>query len=742
MSNIGFYPVKSRCLRYLPAVILICFVAVAIYSNTFQSPFVFDDQPTIQENAKIRNPGNFFTPDVLRSPRPLVDFTFALNYHFGKLRVFGYHLVNLFIHIANGILVFFLSRMLFRKLSGMDDPDSFLAALFAALIFIAHPLQTQAVTYIAQRYAAMAAFFYLAAVLSYILARDVKSAQNPLTRYGFFLASFFSGVLAFLSKQNSASLPLAILLVEYVCYDQSRRGWGKKLVLILPGVALCGFVYAYNMGLFRQEIQFATLLEDVSEMARETQGISRWRYLCTQFNVISIYIRLLLIPIHQNLDYLYPFKNGFFDGATPYAFIFLSGILFAAGWIRKKIPVVFLGILWFFVTLSVESSIIPIRDALFEHRLYLPMFGFSLILGHGGNRLLAKWRPWGYVGMLLILILLSVSTFYRNAIWRDEVSLWSDVATKNPSNFRALANLGIAYQDRGEIKAALANYDAAIRLSPDYYVVLYDKGVLLGQMGRTEEAIALFNEALRIKPNYAKALVNLGVAVARKGDSGKAIAYLQQALTIQPDSFEANLNLATIFANNGKLESAADHYLRALRMEPDNAKLHSKVGVVLHVLSRYHDAADHFREAIRIEPNSAEAYLNLANSQMSLNMPDEAIQAYKETIRLNPASLEGYTNLGVVLMKTGDKEEAVKQFHAAVKIKPDSVEARINLGSALYYQGKVPEAMEQFGIALQLKPDSKEIFDKINGIILSKPVTSKEPVKSPDPGNSGESRRP
>ena len=142
-------------------------MAAAIYSNTFQAPFVFDDQHTIQENAKIRNLHNFYTPDVLRSPRPLVDFTFALNYHFGKLQVFGYHLVNLFIHIANGILVFFLSRMLFRKLSGADNPNSYLAALFAALIFIAHPLQTQAVTYIAQRYTSMAAFFYLGSVLSY-----------------------------------------------------------------------------------------------------------------------------------------------------------------------------------------------------------------------------------------------------------------------------------------------------------------------------------------------------------------------------------------------------------------------------------------------------------------------------------------------------------------------------------------------------------------------------------------------
>ena len=161
------------------------------------------------------------------------------------------------------------------------------------------------------------------------------------------------------------------------------RAGKKNYGFILPGVLLCGFFYAYNMGLFRHEIQFGTFLEDVSEIARETQDVSRWHYLCTQFNVISIYIRLLFIPIQQNLDYLYPFKNGFFDGATPYSFVFLAGNI-GCRMVEpeKTIRSCFVGILWFFITLSVESSIFPIRDALFEHRLYLPMFGFSLLSGY------------------------------------------------------------------------------------------------------------------------------------------------------------------------------------------------------------------------------------------------------------------------------------------------------------------------------------------------------------------------
>ena len=578
MSSIRFYPVKSGILRYGLACFLICLVAGAIYSNTLQAPFVFDDQNTIQENAKIRNPGNFYTPDVLQSPRPLADYTFALNYHFGKLRVFGYHLVNLFIHIANGFLVFFLSLRLFRKLSGPDNPNNYLAALFAALIFIAHPLQTQAVTYIAQRYTAMAAFFYLGAVLSYILARDAKSAGKPVACCGYFLMVLISGLAAFLSKQNSASLPLAILLVEYAVYDQTWQGWKKKAGFILPGVLLFGLFYAYNIGVFRQDIQLGTFLEDVSEKARETQSISRWRYLCTQFNVISIYIRLLVLPIQQNLDYLYPFKNGFFDGATPYSFIFLLGILGTAVWSRKKQPVLFLGILWFFITLSVESSLFPIRDALFEHRLYLPMFGFSIIAGCIAEKMLSRHRLWVYGAMLAILMTLSVSTYHRNEVWRDIVVLWSDVVQKNPLNYRGLSNIGLALQERGDLNAALPYYDRAIRLKPDYYIALSNKGALLGRMGKNEEAISFLFEALRYKPNHAMALNNIGIVFARKGKVNEAIVYFQKALASQPLYMDAHFNLATTYANTGKLEPATEQYLEVLRLDPDNAKVHNSSG--------------------------------------------------------------------------------------------------------------------------------------------------------------------
>jgi protein O-mannosyl-transferase len=612
-GNAGVYQLKSRFMRYVTAVFLICIVSGAIYSNTFQAPFVFDDQDTIQEKENIRSLDNFHLPDALQSPRSLVDFTFALNYHFGKLNVFGYHLVNLLIHIANGILVFFLSQLLFRKLSASDSEHAYLAALFAALIFTAHPIQTQAVTYISQRYAAMAAFFYLASVFCYLIARGAIAARRPIAGYGFFLTAFLCGVFAFLSKQNSASLPLAILLVEYACYDRTWKGWKKKIWIILPGVLLIGLFYIYNMGLFRQDIQFSRLLEDVSDITQETRKVGRWQYLCTQFNVVSVYIRLLLIPIGQNLDYAYPFKTGFLDGATPFAFAFLVGICIAGWRCRKTNPIVFFGISWFFITLSVESSIFPIKDAMFEHRLYLPMFGFSVVAGRACEWLFSK--RWLRALPLGIVLFLSISTYSRNAVWQDGVTLWSDVVSKAPLNFRAFNNLGYDLMRRGDVKAAMMNFDSAIRLKPDHCIAISNKGVLLAKMGKTDEAIVLFRKALDLKPDYMAARKNLSIALIQKAD----------------------------------LQSAS---------------------------GKYPEAVELYRESLRLVPGSAKGHTNLGATYLLIGNKDAAVNQFRKALKIDPVSVEATANLGLALYSQGKTAEALQQLGAALRLKPDSEQIR------------------------------------------------------------------
>jgi len=343
-----------------------------IYSNIYHCPFVFDDIYSIVDEVRIRELSNFSSFDRFLKPRHIVDFTFFLNYRFGKLGVFGYHLVNVLIHVINGFLVYFLALTIFKQLlSGstqrFDESSKYnarsskdnlkygtsdmllsngsvasntsqstinnqqltinLTSLFAALIFVAHPIQTQAVTYTVQRYASLAAMFYMGSVFFYLKARVRQQRSKGRGAFSFVGSAYFAlsilcGLLTFMSKQNTASLPGVIILVEYLFIDRTWQGWKKKILWFTPIFILftifvllvCGFFYGAHEG--------KGLLEDISDLMQETELVSRWSYLCTQFNVLVIYIRLLFLPFGQNLDYAYPFKSGFFDDYTLLAFMF------------------------------------------------------------------------------------------------------------------------------------------------------------------------------------------------------------------------------------------------------------------------------------------------------------------------------------------------------------------------------------------------------------------------------------
>jgi len=651
---------KSRSLWPGPALILIALIVTVIYSNIYHSPFVFDDIIAIAKNPKLRDLANYLSLGQILKPRAIVYLTFAINFGLGELNVFGYHLVNVTIHIINGFVVYFLALTIFNLTLLRDTrsnykpgyyqqrsnsvvpqiPDSLIRimALFTALIFIAHPIQTQAVTYTIQRSTAMAAMFYMASVLFYLKARIIahssKGKSRVLALYALCIAC---GILAFLSKQNTASLPGVILLVEYLFIDRTWQGWKMKMPYFALACLFWTLFILYVFGFFAVAGQGRGLLEDASRLTFETKTVSRWSYLCTQFNVLVIYIRLLLLPIHQNLDYLYPFKRGFFDGYTPLAFLFLMGIIGVGMWNIKKRPVIGLGIFWFFITLSVESSIIPIRDALFEHRLYLPMFGFSVAIIYVVFQCLTKKVYLPVIVSSIAVISLGTATYLRNRVWQDPVTLWSDVVSKNPRSYRGQNNLGLS----------------------------------LAGAGRTNEAISHYSEALRLRPDYVEAQNNLGLALASRGRAAEAVK----------------------------------HYAEALRLNPNDADLHNNLGNALASLGRFDDAISHYSQALSLNPSDAHAQNNLANALLAVGRVDQAILHYSQALRLNPDSAQVHTNLGLALARQGRITEAISHYSAALRTDPGYARAHNCLGVALIREGKTKEAIIHFREALKMRPD-------------------------------------
>ena len=630
----------KRC--WLP-LFLIALVAAVAYSNIYDVPFAFDGKGQIEEKTKLRDLKGFLSPKEFHAHRPLVELTFALNYKFGRHNAFGYHLVNVVIHISNGFLVYYLALMILRQLTSstphqieqtrghrtevLAEENSIpqasipFVALIAALIFVVHPLQTQAVTYTTQRYASMAAMFYFLSTLFYIKARSIQQKAGMvinqdrtlgynLSVVGCFFLCFFSGMLAFLSKQNAASLPGAILLVEYLLFDRTVNGWKRKLMWFAPAFVLMGVFILYVSGIFKDGIQFGRLLEDVSDiLSVHGREISPWIYLCTQFNVLVIYLRLLFFPVGQNIDYLYPLKDGFFDGFTPLAFLLLAGIVCVGIWNVRKRPIITFGIFWFFITLSVESSVFPIEDALFEHRLYLPMFGFTLMVGYLIFYLLRNRRIWAIVISVCIVTSLGGATYLRNRIWQNGVTLWSDVISKSPWNPRAHVNLGFYLNEEGNYDEAIRHFSEALRIKPDFAWAHNNLGVALRRQGKTDDAITHYAKAVKIRPTYAKAHNNLGEALAARGDINDAIGHYEKALKAKPEYAEAYNNRGIAYADLKKYNQAIQDYDKAIELNPKLAPAHNNRGIVYANLKQYDQAIQDYDKAVELDPNYARAYV-------------------------------------------------------------------------------------------------------------------------------------
>ena len=352
---------RSVYLWLLPTAILVLLGCIA-YWNSADVPFVFDDLMSVQRNQGVRL-GDYlhnFTPAVYFSTRSILMATFAVNDWVDGQNVLGYHILNLILHILNGILIFAIAVRIFRK-TGIDETTVHSYALMAAAFFLVHPVQTESVTYISSRSELLSTFFYMLGCLFYIL--------TPESKVGF-LTSL--GVLAFLllgfgAKETVITLPAAILLYDYFFITKC------KLRAILTR-----WRFYLTFAITAAASSYYLLAEQVVALGATGKTLPRWYYFLTQQRVILRYIRLILLPTGLNLDYDFQPSGSIRDVAVPLAFLVFLGVIIVGWKWRSTKPIFSFSIFWFFITLSPTSSIIPISDVIFEHRLYLPLAGVCL----------------------------------------------------------------------------------------------------------------------------------------------------------------------------------------------------------------------------------------------------------------------------------------------------------------------------------------------------------------------------
>jgi len=520
----------------------IAFIAFLSYSNSFHVPFSFDDAKNIVESPYVRDIGLITEPlkhysgTLPYGSRYIGYLTFALNYKFHGFHVTGFHMVNLLIHLFNALLVYLFVLYTFRtpflNRSALKDRAGMIA-FFSGLLFVSHPLQTQAVTYIVQRLASLAGLFYLLSVVLYIkwrlILQDTDTGERNTVKKNWahnvlkallYMASVLSAVFAMKTKEIAFTLPFMIILYEFLFFHGPLRKRVKYLVPIMTTVLII------PLGLIKAHKTAGTVFSHIDNVARMQTDLPRWDYLVTQFRVIVTYIRLLIFPANQNIDYDYPTYHSLL---TPQVFLSFMLLLFIGGIgiyllyrYRNTSPqarIISFGIFWFFITLSVESSIVPIVDVIFEHRLYLPSMGvfISVIVAIYwiSNKFKVRWKNTEKITAILlvsIILIFSGATYARNEVWQNNIRLWEDTVSKSPAKARPYYNLGKAFEDKGLYDKALEQFYIALKLNPDDGTSYYHVGNAYLYKGLFDKAIEQYQVALKFMPDNAISHFNLGNA--------------------------------------------------------------------------------------------------------------------------------------------------------------------------------------------------------------------------------------
>ncbi|MDA9101381.1 tetratricopeptide repeat protein [Omnitrophica bacterium] len=530
--------------------------------------------------------------------------SFYVNYQMDGLNTFYYHTTNMVIHSIASIAVFLLARHLFlehkksKSVRNETEPasrnDETILAFFTAALFAAHPIQTQAVSYLAQRDTSLAGMFYLAAMFFY-----VQSAKSKAI--GFRVASWICFILSIYSKLIAVSLPLAILGYE-VCFGAHKE---RRLLTIskrvLPYILILLVLVALN---FAYAAQGAKAMGGLIEPEKGLTH-SRLDYLATQFSVICTYVRLMFVPYGQTLDYDYPIQSAFMNIRVLLPLFALISLWGGAVLLWKKNRVMSFGILWFFITVSIESSFIPLSDVINEHRLYLPMFGFSLLIAMALFGFLKNRKVYQLI-MISIIILCAILTYRRNQLWASEPLFWQDVIRKAPAKVRPVVNLADYYEDHGEFHEAIKYALKAVEIDPGIPQAYDILGLCYAKTGDKKKAIGYFKKAIEIDRHYVKAYNNLAVIYDQMGDLKKEIELYRQAIKIDPEYLQGYTNLGILYGKTGDYQKARDNLEKAQRLNPDDKNTLYNLGVVYGKLGEFKKAEGQIDKLSRFDLSQAE----------------------------------------------------------------------------------------------------------------------------------------
>ncbi|RLC23005.1 MAG: hypothetical protein DRH56_08060 [Deltaproteobacteria bacterium] len=646
-------PPLSACRKNTFAFIALSIILFVIYSNSYQASWHFDDEGNILDRKAVHLKAltlpemekTFFRTNRLY--RPVACLSLALNYYFGGKDVFGYHLVNLLIHLTAAIFLFLFIRHTLElpSLRGNYGDWAYPIALLATFLWASNPIQTQAVTYIVQRMAAMAAMFYIMAMYFYAKARSVP----PGSRAGFYTLCILSGILSLGSKENTLTLPIALLLYEILLVRGiSLKKWfienPKILISIAIGMVLAGVVYMY---LVQHGNPFSFMT------GYEYRVFSLSERLLTEPRILIFYITLLLYPVPSRLclSHGVALSHSLFDPiSTILSIVLITCLVTGAVVMSGKWRLLSFCILFFFLNHLVESAIIPL-ELVFEHRNYLPSMLFFvplvILFLKGLSYFSAKPAIRVMLGALAVSMLIAQghATYMRNFTWRTEESLWLDCIEKYPDLYRPRHNLANYYEKQGQYQKAISLYRSALKRKSrnnlnEEVVTYHNLGAIYQKLGNKKEALHYYREGENIHPLYGPIYANRGVLFLEKGRIDAARAQFLKAISCDRNLASAYSNLGLLRLITGETASAIRYLASAVKKGAADAKVFRHLGHAYRLRGRYGEAYLMFQRSLKTDPHDPLTWLHLTELYMTLHMDARMQKAVSRFFRCFQGNLQ------------------------------------------------------------------------------------------------------
>jgi protein O-mannosyl-transferase len=539
---------------YIAGALAAIALAFWAYAPSLHGAFLFDD--TVLPFAL---PGASAPLWVwLRGVRPILMFTYWINSRISADDTYWYHVFNVLIHCFATGMIFLLARK-FLEWSGVEEGKRDWLAAFAALVFLLHPVEAEAVAYLAGRSEALSVSLVFAAFAVFVYRS--KTAVTWLTAAAI-LALFGAALLA---KEHTIVLPALLLLTDYwwnpgFSTEGIRRNWRLYLPLALGAVG--GVAMFWN------------LITSAGSAGFGLKDFTWYQYFFTQCRAIFVYLGMFVLPVNLTADWDFPISRTILDHGAIVGLAALCALSVAAWCYRRRFPLATYGWFLFLLLMAPTSSFLPIRDAIAERRMYLSTLGLLLILVDALSRLKMDRKVMAPAGLAVLLLAAGV-TRSRAAVWSDPVSLWQDTVSKSPAKSRAHFQLASAYYDQKRCDLAVSEYQKTSQLmntgntlDPQTYNLLVDWALGYDCLNQPEEALAKLRQAAALEPT-AHVYSQIGMVYAKQQRWAEALDALDTAEKIDPTwavtyDYRGGVRLLT-----NQAQAAVEDYKHALALNPD-----------------------------------------------------------------------------------------------------------------------------------------------------------------------------